>query len=415
MTETKERAARTPPLRVKSKIASRDGCVVTVEVEVPAGTVQEHGERVFARLQATSRLPGFRPGKAPLSLVKSSLMDHAQKALLDSLVPEALSAALEAERLRPAVAPELVDAKFEWDQPLRFTARVEIRPEVNLKSYKGLKIERRVRPATDESVRQALEDLRERLARLSDLPDGRVVVEPGDYVVVDSVELRDGKPVPRLGGQAPGRARNALIHLAPKDLPASLVEGIVGMAVGSTKEIVLVEDAPTLVRVTVKAIKEKRVPPLDESLAKEVGVASLAELIVKVRQELEARSAEEADRGQREHLITELINRHDFPVPPTLIQERARELLAGTGRALANRGMAFTARTEEEADTIRTRFRQSAERQVRTAYLLDAIARKEGLDREEGAGLEERVLVFLTEHAKISLIVEPSAEQKGAS
>ncbi|MEK7764963.1 MAG: hypothetical protein AAB368_01885, partial [bacterium] len=183
-----------------------------------------------------------------------------------------------------------------------------------LRDFADVHDERRVRPATDESVRQALEDLRERLARLSDLPDGRVVVEPGDYVVVDSVELRDGKPVPRLGGQAPGRARNALIHLAPKDLPASLVEGIVGMAVGSTKEIVLVEDAPTLVRVTVKAIKEKRVPPLDESLAKEVGVASLAELIVKVRQELEARTAEEADRGQREHLITELINRHDFPV-----------------------------------------------------------------------------------------------------
>lgn len=359
--------------KTRFKKLKEDGCVVTLEVQIPAAKVREALQDALLQVQGQARVPGFRQGKAPLELVQKQFGGHAREKALDRLVREALPQALSEHRLEPVTPPSVLGVRLEEGKPLSFQLSVECAPQVEPKNYKKLVIARKAYPATDEEVARRIEELREGNARLEAALEDAVAGH--HYVAADYQGHADGKPLPQMKGT------DSLLDMSAPGLAEGLAQGLLGAKRGETREIeTKLEGRPLLFRVTVKEIKVKRLPALDGEFAKDLGFASLEELKAKLREVIEQEGKARSERELMSQLQEALLKAHRFPVPPSLAQaelermlERFRSQLLGPKRRLP----------EAEEAKLREKLAPRAEDEVRMAYLLRAIAEAEKLRVEE--------------------------------
>jgi trigger factor len=356
----------------------------TLDIEVPADEVERRLEEVARQLQRRASLPGFRKGHVPLQMVRQQYADAVEQEFLETFVPRITSEAIDQARLTPVVPPVVRSLKFGPGQPLAFEAVVEVRPEVEAKDYKGIKVKRRTRPVDDAAVDGVIEQLREDSAVFSDLERP---AQRGDVVLVDSVRLDAN------GRRMPGsRAKDRRIELGAQGVAPDLENGLLGAEAGQerTIEIQYPADYPAqelagkairyLVRV--RKIQEKKLRELDDNLAREVfGLQSLEELKARVRLNLEG---EERVRVQREldaAVSVELIGRNPFELPVALVQ---RTLGRVVEEAVEGRSIPDDLRKQLEE-----RYRPGVENSLRREVLLDAVARQEKLEvSDEEVGQE---------------------------
>ncbi|MFZ3202027.1 MAG: trigger factor [Candidatus Acidiferrales bacterium] len=363
-------------------------CKREIELEIPAENVQKAAEKVARDIARVARIPGFRPGKAPVTLVRRRFADDIQGEVVQSLVPEYLEKALDEKKLVPVTRPEVDQVHFKEGEPLRFRAIFEVLPEFELGDYKNLQVQVDEIEIGDAQVDKTLEEMREHAA--SYIPvEGRAAAD-GDYVLIKLM----GTPA---GGGDPVQADNILCHIGAEETLESFTENLRGALPGQTKrfESRYPDDFPDPklagktydYSVDVQSIKEKKLPELNDEFAKDAagaqsGVQTLEELRKKIRENLDAAKQQQQEAQAREKILEALVKQHDFPVPEALIEHQMDIRLERVVRSLASQGVDPRA-VNVDWVSLRKRQRERAVDDVKAELLLDRIATEEKIEATE--------------------------------
>jgi trigger factor len=363
-------------------------CKREIELEIPAENVQKATEKVARDIARIARIPGFRPGKAPITLVRRRFADDIQGEVVQSLVPEYLEKALDEKNLVPVMRPEVDKVEFKEGEPLRFRAVFEVLPEFELGDYKNLQVQLDEIEVGDVQVDKTLEEMRARAATFIPV-EGRAAKD-GDSVLIKL----SGTPA---GGGDPVQADNVLVPLGAEETLASFTENLRGATPGETKRFEAQYPTeypdPNLAgktydySVEVQGIKEKKLPELNDEFAKDAagetgGIATLDELRKKIRENLDAQKEERQTAQGHEKILEQLVKQHDFPVPEALIEGQMDSRLERVVRSLAAQGVDPRAVNVDWA-ALRGQQRDRSVADVKAELLLDRIATAENIDASD--------------------------------
>lgn len=342
-----------------------------VQVEVPASEVSSELERAYASVGREARIRGFRPGRVPRAVIERMFGDQIRREVLARIVEHSFHHAVEEHRLDVVGAPEIDADALTPGTSLRYSATIDVRPVIVVGDTTGLEVVRPVLTVDDGDVEQVLTSMREAAAQLRPIED-RMVVEAGDMVTVNVTT--------KLDGNDPQRRDGIMVEAGGGSFPAAIERQLVGLARGThtTLEVPYPADYgnPALAgkrvafEVEVVDLKAKELPPLDDDFARDHGRAeSLGDLRTRIRADLERQAASRADAAVQEGLLDQLVTRHAFEVPASLVDRRCDALLAA-------HDVRIPEGPEGEAllERLRAEVRPRAERDIRAELVLDAIA-----------------------------------------
>lgn len=365
-------------------------CTRSLEIEIPAGEVEREYTRIAQGFQKRARIPGFRPGKAPLSLVQQHFGAKIREETLETLVPAHLRAAFERESLEPVSTPALEGLKYEPGAPVTFKANFEVVPAFELGDYRSVKVEQPPVVVTDVEVNEALEGLRQRHSQNEDTD----ATEAADGLVAWTEAAR--LPEPAAEGAA------AAEPVAPQELPIEVgaaetlpefSAALRGMKVGEERdlEVTYPDNYPNKdlagtrqkYHLKLNRIQKKVVPELNDAFVKETtGAETVEELRDRIRNNFKAEREHEARHKAQDELVDQLLQQTPFPVPQALIDKQMDAKLRRNINELADRGI-DPRKLKVDWAKLREQHRATAEREVRAALLLDKIAEREKLEAPE--------------------------------
>ncbi len=387
---------------VKVDTERKPGSQVVLSVEVDADQVSKSIDQAYGRLAPRVRIAGFRPGKAPRPMVEReigwpALSSEAQ----DALIQAAFLAALDETGLDPIDAPRVEPEQLQRGGAFRFKASFAVKPEITLKEYKDIRVPRPHSEIGDKEVDAALERLRSRFAELHAVERP---VQAGDFLTVDTHIVKSGAV---LIGES---ETDAQLEVDKDRLITGLAEGLLGQAPGETRDIALTlpADYPkkdlagqnVAFRITVKSIKERRLPPLDDELAKQVGRGqTFGELRQEVHDELQE-AAHQADEQRFENdVLKALDERMEVEVPEALIEREVSRRVRELEVRLQEQGVKmdrYLEYTNTSMDVLKAEQRPQAVQKVRLELSLETVAEREGLTVSD-AEVDEAVANALAE------------------
>ncbi len=369
-------------------MASSGELIRSVEVEVPAGEVERESLRIAQGFQKRARIPGFRPGKAPLSLVRQRFEAKIREETLETLIPAHLRAAFERENLDPVSQPQLGPLDFQPGAPLKFSASFEVMPAFELGDYRALRITPPAATVGEAEVDAEVERLRERHSRHE--PADAEAAADGLIAVVEAKTLTEGAaPEPQeiaiavggsdtleefsvaLRGMKPGEERELEVNY-PAEYPAKSLAG-----------------QSRRYQLRLLRLENKVLPEWNDAFAREAaGVETAAELRQRIEAALRAESEHEARHAAENMLVDQLLAQNPFPVPQALVERRIETRIEGNLRGLAEQGVDLR-RLKPDWAKLRNRHAEAAERDVRATLVLDKIAAREHIEAPEVAVDEE--------------------------
>ena len=349
-----------------------------LDVEVPADEVESRLNEAARQIQRRASLPGFRKGRVPLDMVRQQFAEHVEAEFQESFIPKLVNEAVDQAQLSPVVPPLVRIPQFLPGAPLKLEVVVDVKPEVEARNYKGLKAARRIQHIDEARVDHVLDNLREQSAVFADLSRP---AEMGDVVLLDSTRL-DAKGR-RLAGS---RSKNQRVELGAPGMLKDLENGLLGSVAGQERTIEVqypddferTELAGNKVRyvVAVRKIQEKKLRPLDDTLAKELfQLESLDELRSRIRLNLEGEERVRVQREVETALSEELVQRNPLELPERLVQWMLERVVKE-----ATEGRTVPAPLLKE---LEGRFRPNVERSLKREALLESVARQEHLDVSE--------------------------------
>jgi trigger factor len=356
-------------------------CRRELELEIPAEEVTKKIESVAKEFARVANVPGFRRGKAPVSLIRRKFADDIKGEVLQSLVPERVEKAVAEQKLTPVSQPQVDKLDFNEGQPLKFRAVFEVLPEFELGNYKSLELEMPALDITDEDVTKTLEDMRERAATFAPV-EGRAI-QDGDFAQIKLL----GTPE---GGGEPLQADSVLCHIGAEETMEPFNANLKGANIGDHKnfEVEYPADYPDpklagkkyQYTVEVLGIKNKKLAELNDDFAKDVSDATtLDELKTKVREGLEHQRDHKHKELLHEKVLAEVVKLHDFPVPESLVEHQMDARLERVVRSLASQGVDPRA-VNVDWVTLRKRQEDRAKDDVKAELIVDRIASTENID-----------------------------------
>jgi trigger factor len=374
---------------MKTELTDVSPTLKELKIEIEPQRVREAFDRISQQYSKAATIPGFRPGHAPTSVVRTRYKSEIRSEVLRELLPDAVNDAIIEHSLNPLGQP---DVQFEnqevlerfGEEPLTLKVTVEVLPDIKLDTYKGLGAVRRKRPITDDDVNKMIDSLREASASLQPVEDraselgdtvtinarGKMLDESdeSEEVKVDDVEVVLGGPgvmkefTENLTGVKPDDTRTFTVEY-PENYES---KGLAGKKIEYLAEVT--------------AVRRKELPELDDEWAKSLGgdFDSAETLKTKVREDLEARATAESDRQLRDDVMRKLIDAHQFEVPQSLIAQQTKHRLEGVARQMMSRGI--DPRSEElNWEGAREELTVQAEDDVRTTMLLEKVAEAENI------------------------------------
>lgn len=379
-------------------------CKRSVEVEIPLDEIQKVTSQVTETIRGKARIPGFRPGKAPLPIIKTRFASEIRSEVLEKLLPQAFRARAQKDNLKVVGTPDISDLTFEADQPIKFKAEFEVAPEFEISEYRGLPVQYEEPGVTDEEVDERLEAMRESKADYVNVDPRQI--EKGDYVLVNLKSIS--------GVAEPISQDNIQIEVGAEDSIPEFSANLTGMSPDETKEfdVIYPEDydqeklAGKKVRfeVTPKTIRRKEKPALDDEFAKDLGdYKNLDELKGAVRKSIAYEKQFAAQQTAKESLIDKLVEANDFPIPEAYVDRQIETQVRNQLRELAGKGIDPNS-IKLDWKKVKEVERDKAVRNVKAALLLDKVAEKEGIhatrdevDREvQALAKREREAVAVT-------------------
>lgn len=360
-----------------------------VDVEIPADELSKRFDEVAREFARKVKVSGFRPGKAPLGVVRKRFGSDIQGEVIDRLLPVYFTQAVRDKDVKPVGDPHLVHMdEFSDGSPLKFTASFEVMPNVELAEWKGLEMAAPKVDVSDEEIDRIVDNIRNRASSFSPV-EGRPA-ERGDWVVVDIESSGEGTESRKsedyqfeLGDEAP--------------LP-ELVDALVGKSPGDRASFdkTWEDDAPNedvagkTVRydLELKAVTSLNRPEVDDDLAKTAGFDSLAEMREKITEQIRHRKEHEAQAEQRKQIGDQLLDRHTFEVPSVMVEEELNKSLQDYARYLQSQGVNLEY-AEIDWMKVRDEFQVEAEKRVRRMLILGAIADAESIEATDDEVDEE--------------------------
>jgi len=356
-----------------------------LHIELPPDRVTAKLEATFRELSQKLQLPGFRKGKVPREIIQRRFQADMKEEVLRELIPDSYREALAQAALQPVSEPQVDEVHFHEGEPLRYRAVVEVKPSVEVRDYRGMTLSRDKVEVTDQEMDRALEHLREEAAEYVPMEGWPAVRD--DLVILDHEGSIHGKPFKGSSG------KNLALILGHERYLPGFSEQILGMQKGEGKRFVLTfpEDFPgkdlagraAEFRVTVKEVKKRRLPELNDEFAKSAGdVDSVSALRDKLRQDLLARKTREQESGLKRALLEKLAAAHELEVPEAMVEAEASSILQEmlmTLRAAGGRieGLA------QDPEALQAKAREAGRKRAKESLLLEAVAKQEGLTVSE--------------------------------
>ncbi|MFL6442998.1 MAG: trigger factor [Candidatus Sulfotelmatobacter sp.] len=363
----------------------KDGVKREISVEIPAEEVTRETEAIVQKYQKVARLPGFRAGHVPPSIIRQRFKEDLKSDVVEALVPRYFRKEAEKQGLVPVSQPRVTDLHIHEGEPLRFKASFEIMPEIKVEGYKELRAEHPAIEVKDEEVEEALNSVREQHATYTSV-EGRPL-QDGDFAQASM----DGRPKEAEDKTQPVHMDEVLIEIGGKNTVPEFSEHLRGANAGETREfeVKYPEDSTdkrlagkTLVyTVNVQAIKQKNLPELNDEFAKELGeFTSLDQVRKQIRENMQAERKHDAEREAKDKLVNELVKRNEFEVPESLVDRQIDLRLERGLRALAAQGMKMEDMKKMDLPRLRAGQRDQAVQDVKSSLLLDRIAELENID-----------------------------------
>jgi trigger factor len=366
-------------------LALIEGCKHALDVEIPVEDVNSETGRVVEELQKRVRLPGFRPGKAPASLILKNFSDDVRQKVLEKLIPQALNKEFEANNLRVVGTPNVTDVHFHDGEKVHFKAEFEVYPEFELKEYRGISVPYHDPEVTEEDVEKRIEEIRDQKATYANV-DPRPL-EDGDFAVMSLESLEGVEP--------PVQADEMTIEVGGADSLEGFTEALRGMSPGEEKEfeVTYPEDygqerlagKTVKFRAKVTGVRKKELPELNDEFAQDLGdYRTMDELRAAVKKSLFDQRQEEAQREAKDKIVEHMVDEHEFPVPEAFVTRQIENRVEQRLRTLSQQGVdpkSFNL----DWDSIKQAQREPATREVKASLLLSRVAEKEsiGATRDE--------------------------------
>jgi trigger factor len=353
-----------------------------ISVEIPEDQIAKEVDSFYRDLGKKAKIKGFRPGKVPRNILERYFKDYVKAEIVQKLIQDTYPQALSEKDLQPVSPPTIDPGEFELGKPFQYSVVVEVKPDIKLEGYAGLKIEGKKEEVKDEEIEERLKALQNLHANLKTISDARPI-QAGDYVIIDYEASLDGKP---LEG---GKAIDFTVEVGSGQFIPAFEEKLIGVKPEgeSDIEVSFPEDygyqkwaGKTIsFHVKIKEIKEKILPSLDDEFAKDLGdYSSFEELKTKLRGEIEKEKELALERQLKDQMVDQLLAANPFEVPESLVEEQTKALISDTKLRLSAQGLELKnlGITEEK---LQGDYKTMAEKQVRTFLILEKIAGQEGI------------------------------------
>ena len=388
------------PKKNDSKTAdskNKDGVKREISVEVPADEVTRETEAIILKYQKVARLPGFRKGHVPASMIRHRFAEDLKSDVVEALVPRYFRKEAEKLGMIPVSQPRVTELHIHDGEPLTFKASFEVMPEIRVEGYKELRAEHPEITVTDEDVEQALASVREQHATFTSV-EGRPLTD-GDFAQASfDGQPKDGAKDAAKHGKAgdanPVHMDEVLIEIGGQNTVPEFTENLRGVSAGEERsfEVAYAADAPDnrlagktfVYTVKVQAIKRKDMPELNDDFAKELGeFTTLDQVRKQIRENMIAEKRHAAEHEAKEKLTAELVRRNDFEVPESLVERQIDLRLERGLRALAAQGMKMEDMKKMDLPRLRVGQREQALQDVKSSLLLDRVAELEKIEVDE--------------------------------
>jgi trigger factor len=360
-----------------------------ISVEIPAAEVARETELQIQRYQKSARLPGFRAGHVPASIIKQRFGDGLKNDVAEALIPKYFRREAEKQGLIPVSQPRVTDLHIHDGEPLTFKASFEVLPEIQVEGYKDLRADKPEIAVTDDEVEQALTSLREQHATYSTV-EGRTLAEGDSAQASMDGKPKDGADVAEAKAN-PVHMDDVLIEIGGKNTVAEFSQNLTGASAGDerTFDVSYPEDTQDkrlagktfVYTVKVNGIKQKSMPELNDDFAKELGeFTSLDAVRKQIRENMEAERRHIAERESKDKLVAELVKRNEFEVPESLVDRQIDLRLERGLRALAAQGMKMEDLKKMDLPRLRAGQRDQAVQDVKSSLLLERVADLEKIE-----------------------------------
>jgi trigger factor len=408
-------------------------CTRELVLDIPAEDVSKAYRAVIGSYRKYAKIPGFRAGKVPETVIKRRYATDIRKDVIDGLLPERFNKAVLDQGVKPVGQPQVTELTVEDGQPLHVKAVFEFVPDFSIEGYQSVTVEKPPVEITEEELRLELMELRESRATIEPVEEDRALVD-GDWAQITYKGTVEGDT-----DAAPVAGEDTLVEIGGKDTVEAFSAVLRGARPGQELKAEVIYPADyadaklagktVAYEVEVKAIKKRTLPELDDDFAKELGAyESFADLETRVREHMATRKRRSVEGETKDRLFAELTQRYLFPVPESLVQEQIDARLERGLRALAAQGMDTEQMRKLDFGRLRAAQRDSAIAEVKSSILLDRIAQEENitvsdeeLDHElQLAALQSRepldtLKVRLTQDGGLARIREQLRREKTAS
>ncbi|SNB45162.1 trigger factor [Geobacter sp. DSM 9736] len=371
-----------------------------INVEIPADRVGAEIDKAYDRIRKHAAIKGFRKGKVPQSYLEKYYSERMQEDVLKNIVNDTYFQALMDQKIYPVSHPMIESDDLKKGETFKYSAIVEVFPEIEVKDYLGLEVKKEEFVPSPEAVEKRLTEMRESLAQLKPIEEARAVAS-GDFVTLDFTGFVDGAPIDK------GSAEDFVLEIGSGKFIPGFEEQLIGMDRGIEGNISVnfpenysaaeLSGKEATFAVRIKEIKVKELPSLDDDLAKEFGeYETLEQLKDKIAELYEKQEKGRIEGEFREQLIRALIERNDIEVPEALVEKQVQLMLDNAKSRLASQNLSLEMMGLDEK-RYKSQFRGIAENQVKGSLLLDAVAKQENVKAEE-SDLDEEITKIATEN-----------------
>ncbi len=369
---------------VKADILDSKLCQITLGVEIPSLEVKNEIEKNYLKLQTKVKLPGFRKGKVPMDVVRKKFSQTAEEDAVNNLVSTTLNEVIEEKKIDAISCTQIEDLKFEKEQPLSFKAKIEIRPEFEVKGYKGISVKKKKVDVVSKDVQDAINNLQERNAQL--VVSDRLIVEKDDFVVINCQGILDGEVL------RDWSEKGRLINMAWDNFVEGFNKQLIGAQKNKEKEITIdfpqdynkkdVAGKKVVFKTEVVEIKSKSIPSLSDDFAKDMGCSDLDDLKKKIEESIKKEKELQSKQDMEEQLITGLIKNNPIDVPSSQVDNRLNHLVSKAKKYIVQQGL-----QPEQAgltdEALKEKYKDEAYKQIQLFYVFGAISQKENIQVAE--------------------------------
>jgi len=392
-------------------------CTREVEIEIPAEDVTRNFRAITKRYQKMARIPGFRSGKVPESLIRGRFAEQIRQDVMEAVLPGHFRTAIEKQQLRPISQPQVTGIELEEGKPLRFKAAFEVLPEFSIDGYKDVKVEKPGTELTDAEVDAELARIRDSRSTMEPVTEERALAN-GDFAQISftgSVQPGEADSGTQAAPQQPISGQDVIVEVGGPNTLDSFNAALRGASVGQqlTFEVSYPEDfgerqlagKRVAYDLEIKGIKKKIEPELNDDFARELGdYQSLGDFTQKLREHMAIDKRRRLESETTNRLLDALVNRFEFPVPESLVQQQIDTRLDRGLRALAAQGMRTEDMRNLDFDRLRAVQRASATAEVKGSILLDRIADAENVRLPEEDVERELQAISLQMHEPVDTL-----------